>query len=273
MHMAMPPASAKTRSPVPQPGSQISQSGSQREKPGFVQEGARMAGEALAGAGQVIAEKGLEVVKDGAGSLVANALAGSFLYPIRQVLQLPPVQLLGQGFINKLIKKLADKLKDFAEKGGIKLEQDPASIIHECLYGDLNKVSSEMITLVSNSLKQVLPDKLSQAIESGNPLTIAKQLASFAGSGIKGIGSEINQINSRFGWLTKPFIWLGQKLPLINRAPQSFQPWIAGFLSFGFGGFLIRKAFQLIKWLVLAGGAALGINFVMKKFGSSSASA
>jgi len=216
-----------------------------------------------------------KMVHDGAGKMVHSVITSSMLSPIRMFAS----SLLGSlsaPIIQGFISKLAPSLEKYLQSKGVPLPNglSATDVMTKCIYGsqtEVEELGSQMIGHVTGMLMQTLPKDLQDALNSGNPIAIASAATKGAWSGAKSITNQVSQEQSRIGFLGKPFVWLGKKIPLINKLPASVQPWAAGGGIVVFGGLAMRMAFKAVKWVVLLGAGALGLSFLAKFMGGKKA--
>lgn len=184
-----------------------------------------------------------------------NILLHTTFYPVTVMLQSLDRQTGGmaQIAISTIAKWLSPKLDAHFKELGVNLKMPTDQIIHNLLMGNYDALSTEASESIASFVENVMPPEVRQALESGNPVKIARATGMSLAGGVKDM---VGQIKSERGWLmTAPFKWLGKKIPYMNRLPKAAQPWAAGGLIVLFGGFILRGMKKLIK--LAAGGALL----------------
>lgn len=157
---------------------------------------------------------------------------------------------------------LSDKLEAHAQKIGFPLPMKPKEIIEKLLTGEYHELSDEVTNMLTSFVEKAMSPEIQKAFASGNPLQIAKATGTSITGSLKGIASDMQNIQGNL--LTKPFKWLGSKIPFVNRLPKALQPWAAGIGAFMFGGAIIRTAFKFVNWLILGAGGIALLNFGKK---------
>jgi hypothetical protein len=157
---------------------------------------------------------------------------------------------------------LAQKIEVYASKNSIELPISPRKMAENLLKGNYDDLSDEVTDIMGGFLEKSISADLRKAFSEGNILEIGKHTGLQMSGAFKGIVGEVNNIQGNV--LTKPFKWLGKKIPFVNKLPGGVQPWVAGGLLLTFGGMIIRGTVKAVKWIIFGAGGIALLNFGKK---------
>jgi hypothetical protein len=157
---------------------------------------------------------------------------------------------------------LSGKIEVYATKNNIELPISPKKMAESLLQGRFDELSDEVTDILGGFLEKSISADLRKAFSEGNILDIGKHTGFQLSGKFKGIMGEVNKTQGNL--LTKPFKWLGNKIPFVNKLPVSVQPWLAGGLLLTFGGMIVRGTVKAIKWIIFGAGGIAMLNFGKK---------
>lgn len=226
------------------------------------QEGKTLAGavgEGIKNTTSAVATAGVDVVKESAKSSITSVVKNA-VYPLRMQLSIPPLSFL----VGPISNFITGKLDKYIQDNNIQIGMQPSAIVHELLFGDIEKLSTEATDLLGSFWKKSIPDKLKAAIESKSPIKILMASGGGVTSVVRAVFNQMfSESKNKF---TSPFIFLGKKIPFVNKLSPKFQPWAAGVGTFLFGGMAVRLVIKAVKYLVGLTVLGTGGVFVKKMY-------
>lgn len=212
--------------------------------------------------GSAAASQAQQMVANKGGQLIKNQLA-MFILPIRQGVQIIEALPVVGSVVGTFEAWLAKNLQAYIDRTGISFGMPVHEAIDKLLRGDIDEFSGEFANSIYNFAKSAIPDKVSEAFSSGNPMKIASALTSAVSENANSIASQMNNPAIQGNFITRPLKYIASFIPFVNKAPEWLKPVIGGGVAYMGLGFVWRTTKSLFKWIV--GGAALyfGYRFFM----------
>ncbi len=220
------------------------------------------------GLGSMLATGLVGQAKAAATSKVSNALKMyliSFITPIKSLIATAEL-IPGAGMAIKTVETwLASNLQGYVDNRKINLGMDVHQAIDKLLHGDSDQFSDDFVNAMADFVQNAIPQKITDAFKSGNPLTIASALTSTVSENASSIASQMNNPEIQGNFITRPLKYIASFIPYVSKAPEWLKPVIGGGVAYMGLGFVWRMTKGLFKWIV--GGAALyfGYRFFMGK--------
>lgn len=241
-------AATKTSIAIPA-GPQRSASSKPLKKPPAPDTGKTLAGhvaKTAEGVAKVAAQRGAKLAQAGTKTAISLMLTSTFGPISLLVNSLGPAKII----IQPLTNWLADKLERYIAKNNINLEVSAKEVIEKLVSGHYQELSEDVTNIAGAFINDALDPKIQQALASGNPMKIAKSM----GLSLQSLMDTEGAAPSKFFGVDKLFSALGKRIPLINKLPKTFQPWVAGAGTLMFGGFIVRSVIKFFKWAFFLGG-------------------